>query len=116
MRLRQLAEDALLMKRVAADIRLAGEVFRQISRGTGGHIPGAEQFVEYTLFYAAHSLGWGLFYGLSSRWPEWLIHELEFRGADIEEAYWCEGRSSGFRDAYDSRTFPEDVSMVVADR
>lgn len=115
-RLRQLAEDALLMKRVAADIRLAGEVFRQMSRGTGGHIPGAEQFVEYTLFYAAHSLGWGLFYGLSSRWPEWLIHELEFRGADIEEAYWCEGRSSGFRDAYDSRTFPEDVSMVVADR
>ncbi|EKO2287090.1 hypothetical protein PZV05_000189 [Salmonella enterica] len=67
MRLRQLAEDALLMKRVAADIRLAGEVFRQMSRGTGGHIPGAEQFVEYTLFYAAHSLGWGLFYGLSSR-------------------------------------------------
>ncbi|ECO1013349.1 hypothetical protein AA464_25090, partial [Salmonella enterica subsp. enterica serovar Newport] len=50
-RLRQLAEDALLMKRVAADIRLAGEVFRQMSRGAGGHTPGAEQFVEYTLFY-----------------------------------------------------------------
>ncbi|EIW3592664.1 hypothetical protein MC118_003618 [Salmonella enterica] len=59
--LRQMAEDALLMKRVAADIRLAGEVFRQMSRGTCGHIPGAEQFVEYTLFYAAHSLGWGFF-------------------------------------------------------
>ncbi|EAA9302795.1 hypothetical protein BHZ80_24560 [Salmonella enterica] len=56
-RLRQLAEDALLMKRVAADIRLAGEVSRQMSRGTGGHIPGAEDFVEHTLFYAAHSLG-----------------------------------------------------------
>ncbi len=57
--LRQMAEDVLLMKRVAADVQLAGEVFRQKSRGASGQIPGADLFVEHTLFYAAHRLGWG---------------------------------------------------------
>lgn len=65
--LRQRAENALLMKRVAADIQLAGDVVRKISRCAGETVPGAESFIEYTLFYATHSLGWGLFQGLSSR-------------------------------------------------
>ncbi|EGY1755551.1 hypothetical protein JHS31_002935 [Salmonella enterica] len=117
--LRQMAEDVLLMKRVAADVRLAGEVFRQKSRGASGQIPGADLFVEHTLFYAAHRLGWGLFNGLQSRWPEWIIHRLEYRGASLGQEFWCEGRSSGFRDAYDeSKMMPssEEVCIVIADR
>ncbi|ECW0329200.1 hypothetical protein F3Q52_21710 [Salmonella enterica subsp. enterica] len=114
--LRQRAEDALLMKRVAADIRLAGYVARKISRCAGETVPGAESYFEYTLFYAAHSLGWGLFQGLSSRWPAWLLLQLESRGACIDEGIWCEGRSSGFRDANDSRTAGEYVSVVTAER
>ncbi|HAU3137030.1 TPA: hypothetical protein JDD40_003123 [Salmonella enterica subsp. diarizonae] len=113
--LRQRAEDVLLMKRVAADIRLAGDVVRKISRCAGETVPGAESFIEYTLFYTAHSLGWGLFHGLSSRWPAWLIPALESKGACINEGIWCEGRSSGFRDAYDSRTANEYVSVVTAE-
>ncbi|EOG3908029.1 hypothetical protein ACLBR3_003601 [Salmonella enterica] len=113
--LRQRAEDALMMKRVAADIRLAGDAVRKISRCADETVPGAESFIEYTLFYAAHSLGWGLFHGLSSRWPAWLIPALESKGACINEGIWCEGRSSGFRDAYDSRTADEYVSVVTAE-
>ncbi|HCM1918393.1 TPA: hypothetical protein N3A33_004402 [Salmonella enterica subsp. salamae serovar 28:r:e,n,z15] len=114
--LRQRAEDALLMKRVAADIRLAGRVLSQTFRYGSETVPGAELFVEHTLFYAAHSLGEGLFQGLSSRWPAWLLLELESRGACLDESIWCEGRSSGFRDAYYIRTADEYVSMATADR
>ncbi|HIB1590394.1 TPA: hypothetical protein ACWV6B_002776 [Salmonella enterica subsp. enterica serovar Muenchen] len=114
--LRQMAEDALLMKRVAADIRLAGKVLSQTFRYGSETVPGAELFVEHTLFYAAHSLGGRLFQGLSSRWPAWLLLELESRGACLDESIWCEGRSSGFRDAYYIRTADEYVSMATADR
>lgn len=114
--LRQRAEDALLMRRVAVDIRLAGDVVRKISRCAGDTVPGAESFIEYTLFYAAHSLGWGLFQGLSSRWPAWLLQALENRGACINESIWCEARSSGFRDTYDIRAADKYVSEVTAER
>lgn len=114
--LRQRAEDALLMKRVAADIRLAGKVLSQTFRYGSETVPGAELFVEHTLFYAAHSLGGRLFQGLSSRWPAWLLLELESRGACLDESVWCEGRSSGFRDAYYIRTADEYISMATADR
>ncbi|ELY4477127.1 hypothetical protein SMZ59_003254 [Salmonella enterica] len=114
--LRQRAEDALLMKRVAADIRLAGKVLSQTFRYGSETVPGAELFVEHTLFYAAHSLGGRLFQGLSSRWPAWLLLELESRGACLDESIWCEGRSSGFRDAYYIRTADEYISMATADR
>ncbi|EAP9508675.1 hypothetical protein L1O59_004766 [Salmonella enterica] len=114
--LRQMASDVRLMMHVATDIRLAGEVLKQTSRNGGEAFPGAGLFVEETLFYAAHCLGWGLFQGLSSRWPAWIIQELEHRGACLDESVWCEGRSSGFRDAYDLRTTGECVSMVTADR
>ncbi|EDI1751942.1 hypothetical protein MW925_000571 [Salmonella enterica] len=114
--LRQRAEDALLMEHVAADIRLAGKVLSQTFRYGSETVPGAELFVEHTLFYAAHSLGGRLFQGLSSRWPAWLLLELESRGACLDESIWCEGRSSGFRDAYYIRTADEYVSMATADR
>ncbi|EKS3673564.1 hypothetical protein QL374_004690 [Salmonella enterica] len=114
--LRQMASDVRLMMHVATDIRLAGEVLKQTSRNGGEAFPGAELFVEETLFYAAHSLGGRLFQGLSSRWPAWLLLELESRGACLDESIWCEGRSSGFRDAYYIRTADEYVSMVTADR
>ncbi|EAA2983807.1 hypothetical protein DNY73_20085 [Salmonella enterica subsp. diarizonae] len=114
--LRQRAEDALLMEHVAADIRLAGKVLSQTFRYGSETVPGAELFVEHTLFYAAHSLGGRLFQGLSSRWPAWLLLELESRGTCLDESIWCEGRSSGFRDAYYIRTADEYVSMATADR
>ncbi|EBS4548524.1 hypothetical protein J9N36_004365 [Salmonella enterica] len=114
--LRQRAEDALLMKRVSTDIRLAGDVVRKISRCAGDTVPGAESFVEYTLFYSAHSLGRGIFEGLSSRWPAWLLLALESRGACINEGIWCEGRSNGFRDAHDSRTADEYIRVITAER
>ncbi|ECG2271356.1 hypothetical protein EU293_16690 [Salmonella enterica subsp. enterica serovar Eastbourne] len=114
--LRQRAEDVLLMEHVAADIRLAGKVLSQTFRYGSETVPGAELFVEHTLFYAAHSLGGRLFQGLSSRWPAWLLLELESRGACLDESIWCEGRSSGFRDAYYIRTADEYVSMATADR
>ncbi|HAF1610047.1 TPA: hypothetical protein G8M64_004374 [Salmonella enterica] len=82
--LRQRAEDALLMEHVAADIRLAGKVLSQTFRYGSETVPGAELFVEHTLFYAAHSLGGRLFQGLSSRWPAWLLLELESRGACLD--------------------------------
>ncbi|HAG0017456.1 TPA: hypothetical protein G8O67_004840 [Salmonella enterica] len=111
--LRQRAEDALLMEHVATDIRLAGKVLSQTFRYGSETVPGAELFVEHTLFYAAHSLGGRLFQGLSSRWPAWLLLELESRGTCLDESIWCEGRSSGFRDAYYIRTAGEYVSMAT---
>ncbi|EHE6023154.1 hypothetical protein JMS36_004694 [Salmonella enterica] len=55
--LRQMAEDALLMEHVAADIRLAGELFRLKSRYTGDGISAAEQTAERILRNAAYRLG-----------------------------------------------------------
>ncbi|ELD2659833.1 hypothetical protein RKH34_003308 [Salmonella enterica] len=99
--LRQMAEDVLLMEHVAADIRLAGELFRLKSRYSGGGIASAELIAERILHSAAYRLGSAIFHGLPSRWPVWVIHELERRGAFIEEAFWCEGRSYGYQDACD---------------
>ncbi|EAO8183901.1 hypothetical protein AHV57_24935 [Salmonella enterica] len=107
--LRQMVLDVRLMISVATDIRLAGEVLKQTSRNGGEAFPGAELLVEETLYYAAHSLGWGLCHGLSYPWPAWLIQELERRGANIDESGWCEGRSNGFRGAYELR------NMVTVD-
>ncbi|EAM2983585.1 hypothetical protein CCR71_19365 [Salmonella enterica] len=99
--LRQMAEDALLMAHVAADIRLAGELFRLKSRYSGGDIASAELIAERILHSAAYRLGGAVFHGLSSRWPVWVIYELERRGSFIEEGVWGEGRSYGYRDACD---------------
>ncbi|HGA5461829.1 TPA: hypothetical protein ACISVX_003198 [Salmonella enterica subsp. diarizonae serovar 50:k:z35] len=107
--LRQMVSDVRLMISVATDIRLAGEVLKQTSRNGGEAFPGAELLVEETLYYAAHSLGWGLCHGLAYRWPAWLIQELERRGANIDESGWCEGCSNGFRGAYELR------NMVTVD-
>ncbi|EAT4156684.1 hypothetical protein OP853_002640 [Salmonella enterica] len=108
--LRQMVSDVRLMISVATDIRLAGEVLKQTSRNGGEAFPGAELLVEETLYYAAHSLGWGLCHGLAYRWPAWMIQELERRGANIDEGGWCEGRSNGFRGAY------EIQNMVTVDQ
>ncbi|EBW6362432.1 hypothetical protein DPU24_16665 [Salmonella enterica subsp. enterica serovar Oranienburg] len=108
--LRQMVSDVRLMISVATDIRLAGEVLKQTSRHGGEAFPGAEQLVEETLFYAAHSLGWGLCHGLAYRWPAWMVQELERRGANIDEGGWYEGRSNGFRGAYELR------NMVTVDQ
>ncbi|ELO0596791.1 TPA: hypothetical protein ACJGSF_002414 [Salmonella enterica subsp. enterica serovar Muenchen] len=89
--LRQMVSDVRLMISVATDIRLAGEVLKQTSRHGGEAFLGAEQLVEETLFYASHSLGWGLCHGLAYRWPAWMIQELERRGANIDEGGWFEG-------------------------
>lgn len=96
--LRQMAEDALLMMRVATDIRLAGELFRLY---TGDGISSAQQTAERILRNAAYRLGGAIFHGLPSRWPAWVIHELERRGSCTEEGVWCESRGYGYRDAWD---------------
>lgn len=99
--LRQMAEDALLMEHVAADIRLAGELFRLKSRYTGDGISAAEQTAERILRNAAYRLGCAISHGLPSRWPAWMTHELERRGYCTGEGFWCESRGNGYRDACD---------------
>jgi len=103
-RLCRMAEDALMMLRIADDIRLVEACNRKRDCVTG-NVPGVELFTEHTLFHAAYRLGACQFDGLATRWPAWLITWLDDRGAQAGSTLWRSGVELGYQETLNG--FPD---------
>lgn len=97
------ADDAKVLRRVASDLTLAEACHRRAYR------PGAERFVEYTLFYAAVYIGDREYYGLQERWPSAVLRRLTEIGFRINADLWESGVCNGYSDAKD-RQYSADYS------
>lgn len=87
------ADDARVLRRVASDLALAEACHRRI------HRPGAEEFVEHTLFYVAVDVGGREYYGLQERWPSSVLCRLTDVGSRIDADLWESGIDGGYSDA-----------------
>ncbi|EAP9281286.1 hypothetical protein WEU86_004005 [Salmonella enterica] len=102
------ADDARVLRRVASDLVLAEACHRQARR------PGAKQFVEHTLFYAAVDVGVREYYGLQERWPSSVLRRLMDIGSRIDTDLWESGVYNGYSDAKDredSVDYPEGAEL-----
>ncbi len=76
--------------------------------------PGAKQFVEHTLFYAAVDVGEREYYGLQERWPSSVLRRLMDIGSRIDTDLWESGVYNGYSDAKDredSVDYPEGAEL-----
>jgi hypothetical protein len=104
------ADDARVLRRVASELALAEACHRR------AYCPGAEEFVEYTLFYAAVDIGECKYYGLQERWPSSVLRRLTDVGSRIDADLWKSGVDSGYSDArssdwQDSVDYPENTAL-----
>lgn len=104
------ADDAKVLRRVASALVLA-----ETCHGRA-HSPGAEEFVEHTLFYAAVDVGERKYYGLQERWPTSVLRRLTDVGSRIDADLWESGVDSGYSDARSSNwqdpvDYPEDAEL-----
>ncbi|QHS48780.1 hypothetical protein GW952_29235 (plasmid) [Klebsiella michiganensis] len=103
------ADDAKVLRRVASELALAEACHRR------AHRPGAEEFVEHMLYYAALAIGERKYYGLQERWPSSVLRRLTDVGSWIDNDLWESGVYNGYSDVEDredSVDYPEYIELL----
>ncbi|MCX8967023.1 hypothetical protein EHW66_19190 [Erwinia psidii] len=85
-------DDVKALRRVTDNLALTGICLTQ------KHAPGAAPLAEFTLFHAAYAYGERQYYGLSERWPAFLLRRITDAGIKADPALWLAGYESGYSD------------------
>lgn len=104
--------DAKTLQRITGELKLAACCARHQYK------PGASVFVTYTLYHAGAAYGELTYFGLTTRWPAFVLRRLTQAGERIDVSVWQKGCIAGFSNREQKTMainvageFPEDVEL-----